>query len=221
MRTSAPIARPMRCSSSGSKVAPRAMLTGNAVFTPMTHPRGPSLNWMPGMPSRSTTAAGKVRWWYEPAIIANSPGHASRSPSRQSSCSARVICATSWAAASWAVCRPAATSSAAARKAPRSSVIGRPYRSGTCPRFVRESRWSSSGSGGMLTHREQRRCRRTSADATTQRSIVRPDEWDLADGHGERACRAGDHDGLLRARTPAGRRWRRSSSPTRSSPVWR
>ena len=57
-RSSAPIASPIRSSRSGSNVAPRAMLTGNAVASPITQPRGPSANWIPGMPSRSTTAAG-------------------------------------------------------------------------------------------------------------------------------------------------------------------
>ncbi|CPU63633.1 Uncharacterised protein [Mycobacteroides abscessus] len=53
-RISAPIARPTRSSSSTSHVAPRAMETGNAVERPTTHPRGPSTNRIPGMPSRST-----------------------------------------------------------------------------------------------------------------------------------------------------------------------
>ncbi len=57
------MASPMRSSSIGSNDAPRAIDTGNAVAGAMTHPRGPSANSMPGMPSRSTCAAGHV--WLE------------------------------------------------------------------------------------------------------------------------------------------------------------
>jgi len=41
----------------GLQVAPRAIGTGNAVEAPITAPRGPSANRMPGMPSRSTAPA--------------------------------------------------------------------------------------------------------------------------------------------------------------------
>ena len=56
-RSSRPIASPTRSSSSGSQVAPRAIETGKAVALPTTAPRGPSLKWMPPMPTRSTSAA--------------------------------------------------------------------------------------------------------------------------------------------------------------------
>ena len=54
---SAPIASPTRSSSAGSQVAPRAIGTGNAVDRPITAPRGPSLNRMPGSPIRGTAPA--------------------------------------------------------------------------------------------------------------------------------------------------------------------
>ena len=56
-RISAPMASPTRSSRSGSHVAPRAMGTGKAVDRPITAPRGPSLNRMPGIPSRGTAPA--------------------------------------------------------------------------------------------------------------------------------------------------------------------
>ena len=56
-RISAPMASPTRSSSAGSQVAPRAIGTGNAVDRPITAPRGPSLNRMPGIPSRGTAPA--------------------------------------------------------------------------------------------------------------------------------------------------------------------
>ena len=62
-RSSVPIASPIRSSRSTSHVAPRAMLTGNAVAGPITTPRGPSENANPGMPRRSTRAAGNGRRW--------------------------------------------------------------------------------------------------------------------------------------------------------------
>ena len=62
-RSSAPMARPMRSSRAGSKVAPRAMDTGKHVALPTTHPRGPSTKAIPGMPRRGTAAAGHGWAW--------------------------------------------------------------------------------------------------------------------------------------------------------------
>ncbi len=68
------MARPIRSSRSGSKVAPRAIDTGKQVAGPITHPRGPSEKWIPGIPSRSTTAAGQGWPWYPPATMSMMPG---------------------------------------------------------------------------------------------------------------------------------------------------
>ena len=62
-RNSAPMASPMRSSRLGSKDAPRAIDTGNVVDGPSTHPRGPSAKFSPGMPRRSTRAAGHPWVW--------------------------------------------------------------------------------------------------------------------------------------------------------------
>ena len=62
-RSSVPMTRPIRSSSPGSNVAPRAIDTGKQVAGPITHPRGPSAKAMPGMPSRGTAAAGQVWAW--------------------------------------------------------------------------------------------------------------------------------------------------------------
>ena len=62
-RSSVPMAWPMRCSKSGSNEAPRAIDTGKQVAGPITQPRGPSAKSMPGMPRRSTWAAGQVWLW--------------------------------------------------------------------------------------------------------------------------------------------------------------
>ena len=56
-RHSTPMTSPTRSSRSGSNVAPRAMGTGKAVAWPMTTPRGPSLNRMPGRPRRGSAPA--------------------------------------------------------------------------------------------------------------------------------------------------------------------
>ena len=51
------MAVPISCSRSGSQLAARAIVTGNAVDGPMTTPRGPSLKRTPGMPSRCDGSA--------------------------------------------------------------------------------------------------------------------------------------------------------------------
>ena len=61
--SSAPMASPMLSSRAGSNDAPRAIETGKVVAGPTTHPRGPSAKLSPGIPSRSTRAAGHPWAW--------------------------------------------------------------------------------------------------------------------------------------------------------------
>ena len=111
-RNSAPMACPTRCSSAGSNDAPRAIDTGNVVAGPITQPRGPSAKSSPGMPSRSTWAAGQGWALYPPPTRSANPGQTGTSPSRQPSFSSRVISSTR-PAASTRASAPAATQSAA------------------------------------------------------------------------------------------------------------
>jgi len=114
-RVSAPIATPTRSSRAGSQVAARAIVTGNAVAAPMTTPRAPSLNRMPGIPSRDTAPATNGRRPRRAGMKGKS--RRGESPSSSLSCSLSVRRPMSWAEASSASIPPALTARTASSKA--------------------------------------------------------------------------------------------------------
>jgi len=105
-RNSLPMASPMAVSSAGSKLAPRAMLTGKQVAVPSPTPRGPSRKSNPGMPSRGITAAGQVRLLCPSVSARMRPSQKFRSPSSMDSFSSGLRAEHSTAAV-WARLSPA------------------------------------------------------------------------------------------------------------------